>query len=78
MRVDRLSLAFGVLATSRPTSPHSTWLVTSCCKQIYNEVQRSLQMLHEVDSVLEHLALFWANSEVGGMLLVGAMSCSLI
>lgn len=38
--------------------------------QIYNEVQRSLQMLHEVDSVLEHLALFWANSEVSGVLLV--------
>lgn len=32
--------------------------------QIYSEVQRALQMLHEVDSVLEQLAVFWANSEV--------------
>lgn len=32
--------------------------------QMYAEVRRALQMLHEVDSVLEQLAIFWANSEV--------------
>lgn len=31
---------------------------------MYAEVRRALQMLHEVDSVLEQLAIFWANSEV--------------
>ncbi|CAM9502019.1 unnamed protein product [Laminaria digitata] len=31
---------------------------------VLSEVQRALRMLHEVDSVLEQLALFWANSEV--------------
>lgn len=67
VRLGRFSLAFGLLASSRLTSPH----VTSHRKQIYAEVQRSLQMLHEVDNVLEHLALFWANSEVGG---IGALS----
>ncbi|CBJ28057.1 calcium/ calmodulin-dependent protein kinase 1 [Ectocarpus siliculosus] len=30
----------------------------------YSEVKQALQMLQEVDSVLEQLALFWANSEV--------------
>lgn len=34
------------------------------------EVQRALQMLHEVDSVLEQLALFWANSEVSFFLVM--------
>lgn len=35
--------------------------------QVLMEVQRALQMLHEVDSVLEQLGLFWANSEVSAM-----------
>ncbi|CAM9293619.1 unnamed protein product [Discosporangium mesarthrocarpum] len=31
---------------------------------VNRDIQRALQMLHEVDGVLEQLALFWANSEV--------------
>ena len=36
----------------------------ACGGQVFLEVQQALKVLHEVDSVLEQLALFWANSEV--------------
>ncbi|CAM9477203.1 unnamed protein product [Choristocarpus tenellus] len=32
--------------------------------QVHRDIQQALKMLHEVDNVLEQLALFWANSEV--------------
>lgn len=45
--------------------------------QVLMEVQRALQMLHEVDSVLEQLGLFWANSEVSTMYTILAIGATL-
>lgn len=58
------SRAFAPVPTLGGCSFPFTGVASSWLRQMYAEVRRALQMLHEVDSVLEQLAIFWANSEV--------------